>query len=187
MRKEVEMSRQVTAIAALLGAGLVVVWGATGAIAGEPKVGDQAPAFSLPGSDGKVYSLGDYKGKSAVVLAWFPKAFTGGCTAECKSFAQGGDLLKGLNVAYFTASVDVPEYNKKFAESLNCDYPILSDPDKSVAKAYGVVHEGRAVPERWTFYIDREGIIRAIDKKVATAKAAPNVAAKLKELGIASK
>jgi len=142
------MSRQVIAIAALLGAGLVVVWGAGGVLADEPKVGEQAPAFSLPGSDGKIYTLADYKGKSAVVLAWFPKAFTGGCTAECKSFAQGGNLLKGLNVAYFTASVDVPDYNKKFAESLNCDYPILSDADKSVAKAYGVVHENRAVPER---------------------------------------
>jgi len=181
------MSRQVIAIAALLGAGLVVVWGAGGVLADEQKVGEPAPAFSLPGSDGKIYSLADYKGKSAVVLAWFPKAFTGGCTAECKSFAQGGNLLKGLNVAYFTASVDVPDYNKKFAESLNCDYPILSDADKSVAKAYGVVHENRAVPERWTFYIDKDGIIRAIDKKVVTANAAPDVAAKLKELGIASK
>ena len=181
------MSRQVTAIGALLGASLALVWGAGGALAEEPKVGDPAPAFSLPGSDGKIHTLADYKGKSAVVLAWFPKAFTGGCTAECKSFAQEGSLLKGLNVSYFTASVDVPDYNKKFAESLNCDYPILSDVDKSVAKAYGVVHEGRAVPERWTFYIDKEGIIRAIDKKVVTAKAAPDVAAKLKELGIASK
>jgi len=181
------MSRQVTAIAVLLGAGLVVVWGAGRVLAGEPKVGEPAPAFSLPGSDGKIHSLADYKGKSAVVLAWFPKAFTGGCTAECKSFAQEGTLLKGLNVAYFTASVDVPEFNKKFAESLNCDYPILSDPDSSVAKAYGVVHEKRAVPERWTFYIDKEGIIRAIDKKVDTKKAAPDVAAKLKDLGIAGK
>ena len=100
---------------------------------------------------------------------------------------RGGNLLKGLHVAYFTASVDVPDYNKEFAESLHCDYPILSDADKSVARAYGVVHEGRPVPERWTFYIDKEGIIRAIDKKVVTAKAAPDVAAKLKELGIASK
>ena len=181
------MSRQVTAIAALLGVGLTVIFGTSGVRAGEPRVGEPAPAFSLPGSDGKTYTLADYKGKSAVVLAWFPKAFTGGCTAECKSFAQGGNLFKGLNVAYFTASVDVPDYNKKFAESLNCDYPILSDADKSVAKAYGVVHGNRQFAERWTFYIDKEGVIRAIDKKVVTGNAAADVAAKLKELGIASK
>ena len=70
------MSRQVTATAVLLAAGLMVVWGAGGVLADEPKVGEPAPAFSLPGSDGKIYSLADYKGKSAVVLAWFPKAFT---------------------------------------------------------------------------------------------------------------
>ena len=96
------------------------------------------------GSDGKTYSLDQYKGKKAVVLDWFPKAFTGGCTAECKSFAREQRRLKPLNVAYFTASVDTPELNKKFAESLELDYPILSDPDKTVAKAYGVVHDGTA-------------------------------------------
>jgi peroxiredoxin Q/BCP len=120
------------------------------------------------------------------VLAWFPKAFTGGCTKECKSFAGAGESLRGLKVAYFTASVDTSELNKKFAESLNCDYPILSDPDKSVAKAYGVVHEGREVPERWTFYIDKEGVIKAVDKKVNTERAADDVAAKVKDLGLAA-
>lgn len=54
-------------------------------MAGELKVGDHAPAFSLKGSDGKTYTLDQFKGKSAVVIAWFPKAFTKGCTAECKS------------------------------------------------------------------------------------------------------
>ncbi len=181
------MSRQLTAIAVVLGAGLMVVCGARRALADDLKVGDKAPEFSLPGSDGKTYALADFKGKKAVVLAWFPKAFTGGCTAECKSFAQEGNLLKGLKVAYFTASVDVPDYNKKFAESLNCDYPILSDPDKSVAKDYGVVHEGRPVPERWTFYIDKEGKIKFIDKKVVTGKAAQGVAAKVKELKLVGK
>ncbi|MFO0888634.1 MAG: peroxiredoxin [Isosphaeraceae bacterium] len=171
----------------LLGVAAALAMTGALALAEAPKVGDPAPAFSLQGSDGKTYSLADFKGKSAVVLAWFPKAFTPGCTKECKSFAQGGSALKGLNVAYFTASVDAPDYNKKFAESLDCDYPILSDPDKSVAKAYGVVHEGRPVPERWTFYIDKEGIIRAIDKKVDTSNAAADAAAKLKELGIAAR
>jgi peroxiredoxin Q/BCP len=181
------MSRIGTRLVVLLAVASALVIGASGALAGEPKVGEKAPPFSLQGSDGKTYNLNDFKGKSAVVLAWFPKAFTGGCTKECKSFAEGGKALKGLNVAYFTASVDTPDYNKKFAESLSCDYPILSDPGKEVATAYGVVHAGRAVPERWTFYIDKEGTIRDIDKKVDTSNAASDAAAKLKELGIATK
>lgn len=159
---------------------------APGSAAEPPKVGDKAPAFELKGSDGKTHKLDDFKGKQAVVIAWFPKAFTGGCTAECKSLRAASESLKPLGVAYFTASTDDAETNTKFAKSLELDYPILSDPDQGVAKAYGVVHEGRQVPERWTFYIDKDGIIKEIDKGVKTAQAGPDVAAKLKELGLAS-
>ena len=64
---------------------------ATTALAAELKVGDPAPDFTLQASDGKTYKLSDFKGKQAVVLAWFPKAFTQGCTIECKSLAENGD------------------------------------------------------------------------------------------------
>jgi peroxiredoxin Q/BCP len=153
------------------------------------KVGDKAPDFTLPGSDGKTYKLSDFKGKQAVVLAWFPKAFTKGCTNECKSLHENADKLKPLHVAYFTASIDTPEQNKKFAESLQLDYPILSDPDKTVAKAYGVVHPGRDLAERWTFYIDKDGVIKEIDKGVQkrTEQAGQDVADKVKQLGLEGK
>lgn len=169
-------------------AGAVAVLGsclAAGARAGELKVGDKAPPFRLEGSDGKTYSLNDFKGKRGIVLAWFPKAFTPGCTAQCKSFQEKNSDLKKLNVAYFTASVDTPEYNKKFAESLGAEYPILSDPDKSVARAYGVLNDARGVANRWTFYIDKDGVVKEIDKKINTRQAAPDVAAKVKELSLA--
>ncbi len=153
----------------------------------ELKVGDKAPSFSMVGTDGKTYKLEDFKDKQAVVLAWFPKAKTPGCTAECKSMRENGKALRELDVAYFTASVDTPEYNKEFAESLSVDYPILSDPKKEVAKAYGVVHDKRLVPERWTFYIGPDGKILFIDKSVKTATHGKDVAAKLKELGVGKK
>jgi peroxiredoxin Q/BCP len=167
--------------AAVLGMGTVL---AGAALAAELKVNDQAPPFTLPGSDGKTYSLSDFKGKKGVVVAWYPKAFTGGCTAECKSFRESSADLKALGVAYFTASVDTPELNKKFAESLDADYPILSDPDKSVAKAYGVLRPDGGVTNRWTFYIDKNGVIKEIDKDVQqrTKTAGADVAAKVKEL-----
>lgn len=63
---------------ALLGLGAALAVAPSAAAGGEPKVGDKAPDFDLPGSDGKTYKLSDSKGKQAVVLAWFPKAFTGG-------------------------------------------------------------------------------------------------------------
>src|SRR5919109_289266 len=117
----------------------------------ELKVGDPAPDFSLQASDGKTYKLSDFKGKQAVVIAWFPKAFTGGCTAECKSMRAEGQAIKAFYVAYFTASTDAPEENAKFAKSLELDYPILSDPTKETAKAYGVLNEMRGMANRWTF------------------------------------
>ena len=90
-----------------------------------------------------------------------------------------------FNVAYFTASVDKVEDNTKFAASLSLDYPILSDPETEVAKAYGVVHGERKFPERWTFYIDKEGVIRKIDKSIKTGSAGADVAKSLGELKIA--
>jgi peroxiredoxin Q/BCP len=178
------MNRMVWCVLGVLG--LAIGGIARPAAAADLKVGDKAPAFSLPGTDGKTYSLDQFKGKKAVVVAWFPKADTPGCTAECKSFRENSDNLKPLNVAYFTASVDPVEANKAFATKLGLDFPILSDPDKSVATAYGVVHEGRAVAERWTFYIDKDGVIKAIDKKINTKQAGNDLASKIKELGLAS-
>jgi peroxiredoxin Q/BCP len=173
-------------VAPLLGLGAFAGFSSANAAEVELKVGDKAPAFTLMGSDGKTYSLDQFKGKKAVVLNWFPKAFTGGCTAQCKSLRENSAALKSLDVAYFTASVDTPEENARFAKSLDLDYPILSDPDKSVAKAYGVLQGNRPVAARWTFYIDKDGIIKEIDKKIQTKEAGTDVVKKIKELGLAS-
>src|SRR5215213_9991161 len=147
------------------------------AAAGELKVGDPAPNFTLQASDGQTYKLSDFKGKQAVVVAWFPKAFTQGCTIECKSLADNGDKIKKYDVAYFMASVDPLEDNIRFAkattvdvigtgqkvEKKEADFPMLSDPSKDTAKAYGVLSE-RGFANRWTFYIDKNGRIAYIDK-----------------------
>jgi thioredoxin-dependent peroxiredoxin len=154
------------------------------ATAEELKVGDSAPDFSLLGSDGKTYRLSDYHGKQAVVLAWFPKAFTPGCTSECKVLAEHGASLRDFDVAYFTASVDPPEKNKRFAESVGADYPILSDPDGEVAHEYGVTGAIQRWASRWTFIIGKDGDILFIDKNVHPATHAQDIAAKLGELGI---
>lgn len=162
-----------------------VALAATAASAAGLKVGDEAPAFELKGSDGKTYKLEDFKGKKAVVVAWFPKAFTGGCTKECTSMRADGKLIREFDAAYFTASVDDAETNAKFAKSLDLDYPILSDPSKKVAEAYGVINPERQLPFRWTFYIGEDGKILYIDKQVQTTEHGKDIAAKLKELGVA--
>ncbi len=162
------------------------------------KVGDAAPDFTLQGTDGKTHKLSEYRGKSSVVVAWFPKAFTQGCTIECKSLAENGDRLKKYNMAYFMASVDPLEDNIAFAkatsvklgdnmvEKKEADFPMLSDPTKATAKAYGVLNE-RGVATRWTFYIDKAGKIAAIDTAVRPASSAEDMIAKLDELKIATR
>ena len=97
---------------------------------------------------------------------------------------ETGPALRQFDVAYFTASVDPPETNKQFAESLELDFPILSDPARTVAKAYGVVPDEARGALRWTFYIGADGKILYIDKQVKTATHGQDMAARLKELGI---
>jgi len=106
---------------------------------------------------------------------------------ECKSFRESGDQLRKFDVAYFTASCDDADTNRRFAESLDLDYPILSDPKREIAQQYGVVTDERKVPYRWTFYIGQDGKILHIDKKVKAQTHGSDCAAKLKELGVATR
>ena len=177
----------------LLSVAGIVLAAATAAYAqGEPapavelKVGDKAPNFKLQASDGKTYSLSDFAGKRAVVIAWFPAAFTKGCTVECKSLATNGDKIRAYDVAYFMASVDPIEKNTEFAKAQEADFPLLSDPNKEVATAYGVLNP-RGTASRWTFYIGRDGKILAIDKQIRVETSAEDMVTKLAELNVAKK
>jgi len=159
------------------------------------KVGDQAPNFKLQATDGKTYQLSDFKGKQAVVVAWFPAAFTRGCTIECKSLAENGDKIKMYDVSYFMASVDPLEKNKEFAKATTvklgdtevskkeADFPLLSDPTKETAKAYGVLNE-RGTASRWTFYVDKTGKISYIEKTVKPDTSAEDMITKLSDLKV---
>ena len=170
----------------------------------ELKVGDMAPDFTLQGTDGKTHQLSEYRGKQAVVVAWFPKAFTQGCTIECKSLAENGDRIRKFDVAYFMASTDSLDENIKFAkatsvtltgrggestvvEKKEADFPMLSDPDKTVATRYGVINPERGFANRWTFYIDKSGRIASIDKAVRPATSAEDMLAKLTEIKVAAR
>jgi len=163
------------------------------------KVGDMAPNFKLQATDGKTYQLSDFKGKQAVVVAWFPAAFTRGCTIECKSLAENGEKIKMYDVSYFMASVDPIEKNVEFAKAKSvtlgqganamvvdkkeADFPLLSDPSKDIAKAYGVLND-RGVANRWTFYVDKAGKISYIEKTVKPETSAEDMLTKLADLKV---
>lgn len=95
--------------------------------------------------------------------------------------------MRAFNVAYFTASCDDADTNRRFAESLELDYPILSDPGKETAKAFGVVNEDRPFPFRWTYYIGEDGKVLHIDKSVKAGSHGEDILAKLSTLGISKK
>lgn len=126
---------------------------------GRPGPGDLAPAFSLPATGGKTVALGDYKGKT-VVLAFYPKAFTGGCTKEMSAFRDRHPEFTGDGIQVLGISADDLETQTKFAESLKVPFPLVADPEGVAAKAYGVWSEGRA--RRVTFVIGGDGKVMAV-------------------------
>jgi len=147
------------------------------------KVGDLAPNFKLQATNGDYYQLSDYKGKQAVVLAWYPMANTRGCTIECKSLVEKGHLIREYNASYFMASVDPLDDNRAFAKKTGADFPMLSDPSKDVAKAYDVLNIFR-VASRVTFYISKEGKILKIDEDISPKTAAEDIADNLEKLNV---
>jgi len=135
------------------------------------KAGDKAPAFSLPSGDGTTVTLKDFKGKK-VVLYFYPKDNTSGCTKEACSFQENLSALKKKGAILLGVSADGVSSHARFSSKYDLSFPLLSDEKKEVLKAYGVWKEksmyGRKYMgiERTTFVIDERGTIAHIFPKV---------------------
>jgi peroxiredoxin len=128
----------------------------------KPQVGEEAPLVALDATTGSKVTLSDYRGKQTVVLAFFPKAFTGGCTKEMANWGQVFEKLGASDAKIFGVSTDDLETQKKFAASLSLPFPLLADPDGIAAKAYGILAVGYAV--RTTFVIGADGkVLKVVD------------------------
>ena len=153
----------------------------------ELKVGDKAPDFTLPADSGGKVSLSQLKGKS-VVLYFYPKDDTSGCTAEAIAFTQNAKALKAAGAVVLGVSKDSPASHDKFKSKHDLALTLASDEDTKLAQAYGVWVEksmyGRRYmgTERATFLIDGNGIIRQIWHKVKVPGHAANVLAAVKAL-----
>ena len=151
------------------------------------KAGDKAPAFSLPSSEGKNVALKDLKGKN-VVLYFYPKDDTPGCTKEACSFRDNLGRVRKNGAEVFGISADSIHAHEKFTEKYGLRFPLLSDESKEVIKAYGVWKEksmyGRKYMgiERTTFIIDKKGKIAHIFQKVKVEGHTEEVIEKLTEL-----
>jgi peroxiredoxin Q/BCP len=149
----------------LLAAAVVAALAAP-ASADTPKEGTPAPAFDLPfaaakGAAGKTkLSLADLKGKN-VVLYFYPKAMTPGCTTESCGFRDVNAEFEKLDTVVLGISTDKVADQNKFVEKEKLNFPLLADSEKTVAKAYGALSQ-RGVASRYTFVIDRQGVIRKV-------------------------
>jgi len=135
------------------------------------KVGDLAPAFALPAAGGTTISLSDFRGKK-VILYFYPKDDTSGCTKEACAFRDTISILKKKGVIIIGASIDSVASHEKFTEKYKLPFPLISDEEKELVKKYGVWKEksmyGRKYMgiERTTFLIDEKGRIAHIFPKV---------------------
>ena len=125
-----------------------------------PVVGQPAPEFSLPSTAGPTVSLSDFKGKSNALIAFFPAAFTGVCTAELCSFGDNLDKFSGADTMVLPISGDNVASLKVWKEKEKMKVNPLSDIRRDVARAYGVLNEEKFTPRRSYFLVDKHGILR---------------------------
>lgn len=125
--------------------------------------GEQAPDFSGLLADGKQFRLRDWRGKRHLILYFFPKDFTPGCTKEACEFRDRRTEIQALDAEIVGVSLDSAEKHGKFAEAYNLPYPLVADPDAKIAAAFGVARFGGWLPsKRVTFVIGKDGIVKHV-------------------------
>lgn len=129
------------------------------------KEGGKAPDFTLQDAYGKSYTLSSFRGKSPVVLYFYPKAGTSGCTKEACGIRDDMSKFKKNNITVLGVSVDSKEDIKKFIDDYHLNFPLLSDKEKKVSETYGVLNK-LGVDNRITFIIDKNGVINTIIRNV---------------------
>lgn len=184
------LSRKHFLAVALCAALLAVSGRAAAAEAGKVEVGKPAPNFDLPATqigkvlpdkkDARTLSLKDLRGKN-VVLYFYPKAMTPGCTKESCGFRDQTKAFAKLNTVIIGISTDNLAAQEKFTKKENLNFPLLADADKTVTKEYGVLNPKRGLPLRKTFVIDKEGVVRKIYNDVSPVAHPKEVLTYIKE------
>ncbi len=148
-----------------------------------PKPGDEAPAFSLPDANLKTHQLADYAGKW-LVLYFYPKNDTPGCTKEACAFRDDLFQLEKLDAKVVGVSVDDSDSHAKFAKKYNLPFPLLSDKDGKVADSYGALTNLGLIKiaKRYTYLIDPSGKIAKVYLSVDTSRHSQEIIDDLKKL-----
>ena len=139
----------------------------------ELKPGDKAPEFSGKTDEGKEWKSGDHVGEKVIVLYFYPKDMTPGCTKQACTYRDMQEDFAGKDVEIIGVSGDTVESHQKFKEEYDLNFTLLADPKGEIAKAFGVklISGGDSVvTSRWTFVIDKDGKIAYKNEKVDAAK-----------------
>jgi peroxiredoxin Q/BCP len=139
-------------------------------------VGTDAPAFTVKDTNGNTVSLSDFKGKT-VVLYFYPKDDTPGCTKQACSFRDAIDEYKSKDIVVLGVSADDETSHQAFTQKYNLNFPLLADKDKTLIKAYDV--DGGGYAKRVTYVIDGNGKIIHVDSNVNTSSHAKDILAAL--------
>lgn len=126
------------------------------------KIGDTAPDFSLASQKDETVTLSKFRGKKNVVLYFYPKDETPGCTREACTFRDSYELFTDLGAEVIGVSADTVESHKAFADHHNLPFTLLSDMNNEVRKLYGAVSTLGLLPGRVTFIIDKKGVVRHV-------------------------
>ena len=176
------MKKYVLLCAIVMGA-LMAMSNFAGAAGEAPVVGSMAPEFTMTTNEGKPASLKDFRGQW-VVLYFYPKDFTSGCTIEAKNFQRDIEKYKAINAVILGVSVDTAESHKEFCAKEGLNFKLLSDVDGKVSDAYGSVMEynGMKLSARNTFIIDPKGKVAQVFMKVKVTPHSEEVLAALATL-----
>jgi len=146
----------------------------------ELMVGDNAPDFTAESTEGQL-SLRAYRGKN-VVLYFYPRDQTPGCTMESCSLRDGIENIRAYGTEVLGVSTDDLDSHNKFKARYNLNFPLIADPDFNISRAFGIFNEDRKASRRVTFVIDKNGIIRHIFPKVDVNAHADEIITVLKSM-----
>lgn len=152
------------------------------------EVGMSAPDFSMPDMNGQIRRLSDSRGKKNVLLTFFPKCFTSGCTSHLTSLQEAADDLRKVDVETWAISVDPADGEKgqrAFAASLGLEFPLIPDTGRNLSMLYGATQSANQFAARMSVLIDKRGIVRFIDKQINIHTHGADIAVRVRELGMA--
>jgi len=150
---------------------------------GKVKVGDRAPDFVLPDVKGQQVRLSDFAGKKNVVVYFYPKDNTAGCTSEACAFRDSYEVFKDAGAEVIGISSDTEKAHEQFAQQHHLPFILLSDAGGAVRKSYGATALLGLMPGRITYVIDKQGVVRNVFSSLSPDGHVPEALKTLEELG----